>query len=141
MLASETRDTSSVATVPTFGDAVTPMTPGKKLHGEACSAGPEEDPWVASEQWCLPFRRQHAGRPASGSEANADGGISDRLNRVSNAMARTLRTTAWYIRPAQIVNAFGVIGIAMNWEPAQNVEKILLQNTSRKTSNHSEDGV
>src|SRR5205823_3080952 len=98
---------------------------GKKLHGEACSAGAPEDPSVASEQWCLPFRRQQAGRPASGSDANADGGISDRLNRISNATARTLRTTAWYIRPAQIVNAFDGMVVAMKWEPAQDVEKII----------------
>ena len=107
MLACETRATRGVATVPTFGPAVTPLTPGKKLHREACSAGPEEDPSVAREQWCLPARRQHAGKLASGSEANVDGGISDRLNKLSNAMARTQRTTAWYIRPRHVVNAVG----------------------------------
>jgi len=110
------------------------MTPGKNLHGAACSAGPEEDPGVANEQWCLPFRRQQAGKPDSGSGANEDGGISDRLNRVSNTLARTLRTTEWYIRLAHVVNALGGIGITANWEPAQNVEKILHlpKNTSEK---------
>ena len=39
------------------------------------------------EQWCLPFRRQHAASPASASEARS-GLITERLMRASNTDAR-----------------------------------------------------
>ena len=93
MLACETAETMGAVSTPAFGNAVTAVEPGKKLHGDARSAEPEEDPSAGVEQRCLPLRRQQAGRPASGSEANADGGISDKLKRASSATARTRRTS------------------------------------------------
>jgi hypothetical protein len=46
----------------------------------------ESRPAADIEQWCLPSRRQQAGRLASGSEAKA-GINSERLKRASNTMA------------------------------------------------------
>jgi hypothetical protein len=106
VLACETHDTTGAVSTPAFGDAVTPATPGNELHGEAWSAGPEEGPSVSRVQRCLPLRRQQAGKPASGSDANAEGGISEKLNKPSNAIANALRTTAWYIRVERVVNLF-----------------------------------
>ena len=94
MLACETHEAMGAVSTPAFGDAVTTAAPGKELHGEECSAGPEEDPSLAIEQWCFPALRQQAGSLPSGSDANAVSGISERLKTPNNAMANARRTTA-----------------------------------------------
>ncbi len=105
LIVCETLEIGGATGIPAFGDAVTSCAPGKKLHREDCNAGPEEDPSPADsiEQRCLPARRQQAGNPASGSEANADGGISEKLKRPNKATASARRTTAWYIRSRRVV--------------------------------------
>ena len=100
MFGSDPLDTGGVTGAPQFGDAVTDLALGKILHREHRSAAPEEDAafGISKEQPCRPARRQQAGSPASGSEGNAEGGISETLNSPNKAMARARRTTAWYIR-------------------------------------------
>ena len=105
LIESETLDIGGATSTPAFGDAVTGLAPGKRLHGKDRSAGLEEDAssGVSMEQRCRPARRQQAGNPASGSEANADGGISEKLKRPNKATANARRTTAWYTRPDCVV--------------------------------------
>jgi hypothetical protein len=53
----------------------------------------------------LPLRRQQAGNPASGSDANAAGEISEMLKKPNKTKAIARRTTSWYILRADVVNA------------------------------------
>ena len=103
MVSINTLLTGSVSALAAFGDAETREVLGKKLHGEACTAGPDEDPAVLIEQPCLPRRRQHFGKPASRSGAKAVAGIKETLNRASNAAAIVRRTTEWYIAYSRTV--------------------------------------
>jgi hypothetical protein len=51
-------------------------------------------PPIAMEQWCLPARRQHAGKPASASELKA-GLNSEKLKSASSRIAGKRRMASW----------------------------------------------
>jgi hypothetical protein len=52
----------------------------------------------------LPLRRQQAGNPASGSDANAAGEISEMLKKANKTEAIVRRMTTWYLRRDSVVN-------------------------------------
>ena len=102
-----------------FAEAGTARTLGKLRQVLGCSEGPDDPLCCPIAQRWLPLRRQHAGRFASGSEANATGPISEKLEIDSNSVA-SIRCTCHQC----ISQHFSVMGPRPIWSIIGSQEQV-----------------
>ena len=81
----------------TAPETVPEATAGGNDGQRAGRTAASDDEFTGMEQWCLPSRRQHAGRLES-EPADAAGLISDKLKKASRKMAQRRRKALSYLR-------------------------------------------